>query len=84
MARIKRKDRPVIVRVCIPQSVLSAVDKRLVNPLTETRDYGVRSELITHLLIEWLAKPPAVKGPSTLEEILSPVVQVQPPLSKGD
>jgi hypothetical protein len=43
-------------KVYIPVGIANAVERELLDPLTELPAYGERSKLITLLLKDWLAK----------------------------
>lgn len=54
MPRNKRPDPPVMLRVCVPASVLARVNAFLYSDFDNGVPYGARSDLITSLLEQYL------------------------------
>ena len=54
MPRVKKIDRPVAMRVYLPQSVFDKLQLELYSELEGKGPHGKQSEVLTELTINWL------------------------------
>lgn len=52
----RRKTPTQEIKVLIPEEVYFAFERELTNDFTNKPEYGARSQLITTLIINWLAE----------------------------
>jgi len=54
MPRVKKLDRPTPTRVYLPESVIARVKLELYSDLEGKVPFGLMSDLVTKLLVDWL------------------------------
>lgn len=50
----RRKGRTVEVKALIPEEIYFRFERRLTNDFANKPEYGLRSQLITQLIVKWL------------------------------
>ena len=51
---IRRKGKSVEMKVLIPEQIYLAFERELTNNFTSKPVYGVRSQIITDLIVSWI------------------------------
>lgn len=64
----RRKMKSVEVKINIPEETYFAFERRLTNDFRNKPEYGIRSQLITALIIRWLEQNTETPTPASLEQ----------------
>lgn len=76
MKGVRRTGAFELWRINVPQHIAVEVELALINPLSRRPTYGLRSQLVTSLLVKWLTelkqeKEKPTDGPNSTDPISS-------------